>query len=356
MVLAPGFLQPLTALEKLEVTYCNELVSWPKEVGLHNLPSLQDLNIQWCRKLESLGDDEEGLPITLRSLQISNGCGSLKCMPTRGLGKLSSLQHLDLVTQCSFLPEEELPITLQSLKIFSCSNLKSMAKGIFSNLTSLKVLEIKNCPQLESLVGEEELPTALTSLRIVDCPNLKSLSKGMRNNLTSLEALYIYNCPQLETLPNIIGLRRMIIIKCPLMQQFPEGMLNMLTYLLVDNVEIFSKNLTSFQTLYISQCSQLEFSLSMLLPPTLKTLGIDSCDNLKSLPKGMLKNLTSLKTFRIGRCPQLLSLPEEGLPTTLQELHIAGCPEVEKQCQKDGGQYWPNISHIPKIEINGSRV
>ncbi|XP_077217625.1 putative disease resistance protein RGA4 [Tasmannia lanceolata] len=400
--LPPGFLQPLTALEELAVTGCNELVSWPKEVGLHDLPSLQYLQIERCPKLESLGDDEEGLPITLRSLDISNGCDSLKCTPTRGLGKLSSLQHLDLVTQCPFLPEEELPVTLQSLKIFSCSNLKSiskgifsnltslkklkirscpqlesleelpitlqsldifsccnlksMAKGIFNNLTSLKILEIRNCPQLESLAGEEELPTALTSLSISDCPNLKSLSKGMGNNLTSLEELDINKCPQLESLPNIIGLRAMKIRKCPIMQQFPEGMLDMLTDLRVDNVEIFSKNLTSLQTLSISECSQIEFSPSMLLPPTLKTLGFFSCDNLKSLPKGMLKNLTSLKKLTIRFCPQLLSLPEEGLPTTLQRLQIRGCPEVEKQCQKDGGQYWPNISHIPFIWINNSWV
>ncbi|XP_077216086.1 putative disease resistance protein RGA3 [Tasmannia lanceolata] len=354
--LPPGFLQPLTVLEKLHVTGCNELVSWPKEVGLHDLPSLQYLQIHRCPKLESLGDDEEGLPITLRSLNISNGCDSLKCTPTRGLGKLSSLQRLHLVTQCPFLPEEELPVTLQSLTIFSCSNLKSMSKGIFNNLTSLKVLAIRNCPQLESLAGEEELPTALTFLRISDCPNLKSLSKGMRNNLTSLEELYIYNCPQLESLPNIIGLRTMTIKKCPLMPQFPEGMLDMVTYLEVDNVEIFSKNLTSLQTLDISHCSQIEFSPSMLLPPTLKTLEIYSCNNLKSLPRGMLKNLTSLKKLTIHSCPELLSLPEEGLPTTLQELYIYGCPEVEKQCQKNGGQYWPNISHIPIICINNSRV
>ncbi|XP_077217515.1 putative disease resistance protein RGA3 [Tasmannia lanceolata] len=354
--LPPGFLQPLTVLEKLEVIRCNELVSWPKEVGLHDLPSLQYLQIEWCPKLESLGDDEEGLPITLRSLKISNDCDSLKCMPTRGLGKLSSLQRLELVTQCPFLPEEELPVTLQSLTIFSCSNLKSMSKGIFNNLTSLKELRIENCPQLESLAGEEELPTTLTNLWIFDCPNLKSLSKGMRNNLTSLEELFIYNCPQLESLPNIIGLRTMTIRKCPLMQQFPEGMLDMLPYLSVDNVEIFSKNLASLQFLAISHCSQLEFSPSMLLPPTLKTLRIEFCDNLKSLPKGMLKNLTSLQTLNIWYCPQLVSLPEEGLPTTLQELHFLGCPELEKQCQKERGQYWPNISHIPKIRINKSWV
>ncbi|XP_077215909.1 putative disease resistance protein RGA3 [Tasmannia lanceolata] len=172
-----GFLQPLTILEKLHVTGCTELVSWPKEVGLHDLPSLQYLQIERCPKLESLGDDEEGLPITLRSLNILNGCGSLKCTPTRGLGKLSSLQFLDLVTQCPFLPEEELPVTLQSLRIFSCSNLKSMSKGIFNNLTSLKVLKITDCPQLESLAGEEELPTALTSLFV--------------DNVTSLEEFFI---------------------------------------------------------------------------------------------------------------------------------------------------------------------
>ncbi|XP_077215848.1 putative disease resistance protein RGA3 [Tasmannia lanceolata] len=334
-------LEPHSNLKTLKILSYGG-VSFPRWMMSGNLTNLNTVSLAGClncQQLPPLGQ----LPF-LKKLEI-DGIDGLKHVEGEFIGGSNkvikgfpSLEKLELVNMPNLeewcgaregdMPclAEELPITLQSLKIFSCSNLKSMTKGIFNNLTSLKELVIRNCPQLESLAGEEVLPTTLTYLSISHCPNLKSLSKGMRNNLTSLEELYINKCPQLESLPNNIGLRTMRIIKCPLMQQFPEGMLDMLTDLDVDNVEIFSKNLTSLQA---STCIFLD---------------------------GMLKNLTSLKTFTISWCPQLLSLPEEGLPTTLQELHIDGCPEVEKQCQKDGGQYWPNISHIPIIRINHSRV
>ncbi|XP_077252475.1 putative disease resistance protein RGA3 [Tasmannia lanceolata] len=198
-----GLLQSLTDLRRLEISYCDELECWPKEVRLQDLPYLQRLEIFHCRKLESLADGEGWLPTTLESLEI-NGCPNLKSMPTR-LENMTSLVKLSIVTQLPFfLPESALPITIEVLRVFSCDNLKFLPKGM-QNLTSLEVLKIEDCPQLHSLFPDDDnsdygLPTTLQSLTIHNCPNLKSLPNGMQN-LTSLMYLDIEDCPNIESLP-----------------------------------------------------------------------------------------------------------------------------------------------------------
>ncbi|XP_077233053.1 putative disease resistance protein RGA3 [Tasmannia lanceolata] len=238
-----GFLQPLTALEELEIKDCDELECWPKEAGLQELPSLQHLVIENCAKLESLADCEGGFPITLTSLEI-NKCPNLKSMPTR-LENLTSLKYLPIVTQLPFFSSESsLPTTIEKLEIFSCLNLKFLPKGM--------------------------------------------------QKLTYLTNLHIQDCPQLHCL-------------------FP-----------VDDSNDYE------------------------LPTTLGYLTISRCQNFKSLPKGMQK-LMSLQLMCITDCPEIVSLPEDGLPTSLQCLQILGCPKLNEQCQKERGQDWSMIQHIPDV-------
>ncbi|XP_077237407.1 disease resistance protein RPS6-like [Tasmannia lanceolata] len=266
-------------LSALKIQQCDQLKCWPKEVSLQDLPSLQRLEILNCQKLESLGDGEGGLPTTLKSLEI-DGCSNLKSMPTR-LENLTSLVKLSIVTQLPFFSQElALPTTIEVLKIFSCDNLMSLPKGCLSslvkNLTSLKTLMIRECPQLHSLFLDDEynddwLPTTLNTLEICTRPNLKSLPMGMRS-LTTLTELVIHECPQLH-------------------------------FLDVENNEHG-------------------------LPNTLNTLDISTFPNLKSLPKGM-QILTCLKELTINEFPQLYSLfPDDanndyGLPTKIDTLNIS---------------------------------
>ncbi|KAF8407722.1 hypothetical protein HHK36_006857 [Tetracentron sinense] len=82
---------------------------------------------------------------------------------------------------------------------------------------------------------------------------------------------------------------------------------------------------------------------------TLKYLCIFACP-IKHLPTG-LQNLLSLETLEILHCDLLESLPEDGLPTTLRRLNI-WCCELLGRRWIEGGEDWPKISHIPKIESN----
>ena len=61
----------------------------------------------------------------------------------------------------------------------------------------------------------------------------------------------------------------------------------------------------------------------------------------------------------IGRliCLRTLSYFPEGVDylrntPLLQELEIKGCPILKQRCERGRGDYWPNISHIPNIQID----
>ena len=68
-----------------------------------------------------------------------------------------------------------------------------------------------------------------------------------------------------------------------------------------------------------------------------------------------IKIMPLLHTLRIGRCGNLKSLPDYLLRNTplLQKLEISFCPILERLCERRRGDYWPHISHIPNIKIDG---
>ena len=70
-----------------------------------------------------------------------------------------------------------------------------------------------------------------------------------------------------------------------------------------------------------------------------------------------IKIMPLLHSLRIWRCFNLKSLPDYLLRNTpLKELNIRRCPILEQRCERGIGDYWPNISHIPNIEIAGKVV
>ncbi|KAG8646210.1 hypothetical protein MANES_10G133704v8 [Manihot esculenta] len=65
-----------------------------------------------------------------------------------------------------------------------------------------------------------------------------------------------------------------------------------------------------------------------------------------------IQKLISLEKLEIWRCPKLQSFPAEGFPATLECLCIDNCPLLRDRCLKEkGGDYWPIISHIPRVVI-----
>ncbi|KAI5318383.1 hypothetical protein L3X38_038091 [Prunus dulcis] len=85
---------------------------------------------------------------------------------------------------------------------------------------------------------------------------------------------------------------------------------------------------------------------------TLQFLFIGMCENLEALPE-WLASFTSLRKLIIGKCQKLSSLPE-GMRslTSLRELVIDDCLELERRCQRDIGQDWPKISHVPHVSFS----
>ncbi|PQQ06998.1 disease resistance protein RGA2-like [Prunus yedoensis var. nudiflora] len=85
---------------------------------------------------------------------------------------------------------------------------------------------------------------------------------------------------------------------------------------------------------------------------TLQLLVIDRCENLEALPE-WLASFTSLTKLIIGECQKLSSLLE-GMRslTSLRELMIDDCPELERRCQRDIGEDWPKISHVPHVSFH----
>ncbi|XP_042478275.1 putative disease resistance protein RGA3 isoform X2 [Macadamia integrifolia] len=164
-----------SALEELEIIDCENLESLPMEL-LHNLTTFQRLVIKECPALETIPD--MGLSTMLQEVSILN-CGQLNSLP-KGLHKFTSLKRLEIV-ECYFLME--------------CKNLEPLHTSGLHNLISLSYLTIGGCHALMSLPNGL-LPTNLRDFCIMDCPILESLYDGL-SDLTSLKRLEIQNCPKL---------------------------------------------------------------------------------------------------------------------------------------------------------------
>eukprot|EP00261_Vitis_vinifera_P032108 XP_019073351.1 PREDICTED: putative disease resistance RPP13-like protein 1 [Vitis vinifera] len=221
---------PLAFFTKLETLYigdCTNLESFYIPDGLHNmdLTSLQRIHIWNCPNLVSF--PQGGLPASnLRDLCIDN-CKKLKSLPQRMHTLLTSLEDLDIY-DCSEIvsfPEGGLPTNLSSLDIGSCYKLmESRKEWGLQTLPSLRGLVIDGgTGGLESFSEEWLLlPSTLFSFSIFDFPDLKYLDNLGLQNLTSLEILEMRNCVKLKSFPKQglpSSLTALQIYGCPVLKK-----------------------------------------------------------------------------------------------------------------------------------------
>ncbi|TXG47833.1 hypothetical protein EZV62_027127 [Acer yangbiense] len=338
-----GIMRGFPSLQNLTISDLPSLQRFSREDGRELLPCLTSLDISKCPKLTL-----PRLP-SVTKLRVSD-CNEVL------LGSISNLKSLTLLSVSYNNKLTDLPqcmllnlTSLNQLYIDSFSKLKCFPTELVG-LGALETLHISWCNELESFPeqGMEGLKS-LKNLRLYDCRKFTTLSEGLQH-LSCLEKLTLAGCPELVALPD--GIKY----------------LNSLQHLEIssDRIEIqsWSEEPCGFEPVYICPHNREEpigsptLAKLAVLPealqyvPALQSLYISCYPNLASLPH-WLGNLTSLQTLLINDCPKLSSLPAsiQGL-TKLQKLVFWKCPELVKRCEKESGEDWYKIAHIPNVYVN----
>ena len=382
--LTGGHLHNLASLELKKCGLCSHLPP------LGKLSFLKELSILECHGIKTIGEEFYGnnsTNVPFRSLEVLR----FTCM--FGLEEWFCLEGFPLLKElyvkiCPKLKRalpQHLP-SLQKLEIFMCKELEASIPVA----DNIRCLNIRKCDSI--LVNE--LPTSLKRLLLCDnqytefsvdqnlinfpfleglkldwsgsvkCPSLdlccyNSLCylsiKGWHSSalpvelhmFTKLQSLCLYDCPELESFP--VGglpsnLRRLSIYNCPkLIASREEWGLFQLKSLNYFNVSDEFENVESFPE-------------ENLLPPTLEYLDLENCSKLRIMNNKGFLHFNCFLGLYIDNCPSLECLPEkEALPNSLSSLSIFNCPIIKEKYEKEGGERWHTISHIPNVYIDGMR-
>ncbi|XP_017647625.2 putative disease resistance protein At3g14460 [Gossypium arboreum] len=291
-------------VEFFEIDDCEELwSSREKNWGLLTQSmSSRYLRISNCPQLVSIGTEEEReelmqlkIPSSIVSMRILN-CERLEKLSTT-LYSLTLLMELELIDcpKLISLARSNLPSKLKVLSISYCKNLQCLLldEGEDADSNNACVLQKLDIFCYESLkrINRSELPSTLKTLEIYECPQLESISQEIQDN-SSLESIEIYGCDMLKGLPQ--GLNK----------------------------------LKHCKRIWINNCSNLISLGESGLPTTnLEVLLLYSCRRLQALP-GNMHSLNALKKLEIRDCPNVTSIRKRD-STHLTSLRIGG-PNIRK--------------------------
>ncbi|XP_024032408.1 putative disease resistance RPP13-like protein 1 [Morus notabilis] len=304
---------------------------------------------------------------TLETLEILQSFRSMKSLP---LDKFPKLKKLKL-QGCENLKElsVESPDVIEMLEIVSCNKLEFPRSGHYVHAKELRImggycdyikslpldyfprLEVLwsgSCQNLESLTFTERTSTAheslINSLNIENCKNFRSLPEHMHRLLPSLSDLKMDNCPEIESFPE---------------GGLPSSLNNLAIWdcckLIGQHKHWDLQKLTSLTSLHIAGSKNiiLDSFPEDLLPSSLTFLYLGSFPHLKGLNSTAFQSVASLELW-ITKCKELQLLPEEILqPTHVRDLWIEECPFLERRYQRERGEDWHKISHIPTVSIRG---
>ncbi|KAK4592294.1 hypothetical protein RGQ29_016716 [Quercus rubra] len=300
-VIIPSWVSSLTNIVNLEFYRNRNLQHLPP---LNQLPFLKSVILKYMEALEYISKDTISKALGSSKTTFFPSLSSLimyECPNLKGWWRKVDGNEPDHLLLPSF-PH------LSFLKITECPHMCSMPlfpylkEGLVLDTTSLKAF------QQTMNMGATQSPsitaTTSTSATLEEVNDLESLLEKCLQTLVSLRKLFIYNCIQ-----HLTSLQEMKIMYCnelALLNDEDDGM--------------------QWQGLR-----------------SLRFLHLERIPKLVSLPDG-LQYVTTLKYLKIINWIHNLTL--------LQEIIITECPLLQQRCQRQTGEDWPNIAHVPYVYVD----
>ncbi|KAK4591976.1 hypothetical protein RGQ29_016446 [Quercus rubra] len=333
-------------------------VKFPSAIS--SLSNLVNLSLEECNKCQHLPPLEQFHSLKTLSLNFMND-----------LEYISERENNGEFSDSTFLP------SLEQLTIRFCRNLKgwwqrqrdSVEEFHNHSLPSfphLSNLQIQICPELISL----PLFPYLEELELSKC-SLKPLEQTLRmevintatpKNLTSIAATSTSSSSTLAA-SSFIPLSKLKSMSIWDMEETlpKELMCNLIS---LQDLKIYyccgplplSRHLTALQNLTVMGSEEVDLTndgdeMEWHGLQSLRNLEFKFLPNLATLPVG-IQYLTSLQTLKIQSCTRLLAIPEWiGKITSLQTLQIEYCTILSKRCEREAGEDWSKIAHIPHLKI-----
>ncbi|XP_022940308.1 putative disease resistance protein RGA4 [Cucurbita moschata] len=344
------WLQPHSNLRTIDICGYPEvrLCDW---LSSNTFVHLVSIRLSYCFKLQALPQFDQ-FPflkyLTLQSLPnieyIDNNEYPSSSMFFPSLEELSIVEMLNLKgwwkgeTSLESSPNNaSFPIAMSrlcKLEIDACPHLASFPWHALLKSLSLHAIS----SQLLNVVFErtanhcvEECFSTFVSFDKID--DLEFLPEGFFYHFTNLEDLEIKDCKNLQMSSALVQHPINSLVQHPIN-------------------DVLWKEFRSLRLLYLEAIPKLEYLPNgMQHVTTLERISIISCPNLITLPE-WIGDFTSLLDLMIMECPKLTSLPERihHLPS-LQDLHIRDCPKLKERYEREKGEDWPKISHIPYVSI-----
>ncbi|XP_062016839.1 putative disease resistance RPP13-like protein 1 isoform X2 [Rosa rugosa] len=337
----PDEMCTLYNLQTLLLSFCSNLVELPTDLGrLINLRHL-DLSGTWIKKMPPRMGKMKDLQ-TLRGRFVldkytgDNIVEIKELQQLRGTLWISGLRHIVHVTDAIMRKKKHLDeLVLEWGGKSGDTDDTQKQRDVLENLqphTNLKKLEIRSYggTRFPGWLEDHSSLSNLVRLQLLDCGNCLSLPSV--EQLPSLQVL------EIEGLINGVvtwgskpfpNLRTLSLKSCPeVTGAFTSACFPKLESLKWEDVNVESLNYPSLLSLVRLEIISCPNFVCFPDAPNLKTLLVQKCPKLRSLPQHMHNLLPSLEHLYLSDCPELESFPEGGLPSKLENLYIWRCKKL----------------------------